>query len=370
MKILLGQLNSNGDCLFATVIARQVKEVDYPDCHLTWAVNSKCRQTVELNPYVDEIWEIPTEKAVSNQEEWEDFIRQVEKRKAAGDFDLFFPTQIVGENWIKYDGGVRSSIYANYPHEIRVSDQPIINLSEQEIENVRRFRTQYQLEKYDQVVLVECGPDSFEASLNPQKACELAIKLSADFKNTAFILSSNKPVASDYPHIIDGSRISFRENAELAKYCDLFIGCGSGISWLTTTNWAKKINSILIINSENPILPSVAFDHKFIGLPVDHLIEIKDSAEALNKLEMCFREIRKSDFATARAAFNETIELTNFSELRKQLRYTLIKKDFRDFFLCLKRYARRNGVKMFFTAEFKNTLLFLSNLLVKKVSKS
>lgn len=370
MKILLGQLNSNGDCLFATVIARQIKEIDYPNCHLTWAVNSRCRQSIELNPHIDEIWEIPTEKAVSNQEEWEDFIRQVEERKRAGDFDLFFPTQIVGENWIKYDGGVRSSIYANYPHKITVSHQPVINLSEEEIENVRRFREEHYLKNYDQVVLVECGPDSFEASLNPQKAYELAIKLSADFKNTAFILSSNKPVASAYPNIIDGSRVSFRENAELVKHCGLFIGCGSGISWLTTTNRAKKINSILIINAENPISPSMAFDHRFIGLPVDHLIEIKDSAEALSKLEACFREIQKSDFAEARAVFNEKIELTNFSELRKQLRYTLIKKDFREFFLCLKRYARRNGIKMFFTAEFKNTLSFLANLAVKKVSKS
>lgn len=370
MKILLGQLNSNGDCLFATIVARQIKEVDYPNCHLTWAVNSRCRQTVELNPYVDEIWEIPTEKAVSNQAEWEDFIRQVEERKQAGDFDLFFPTQIVGENWIKYDGGVRSSIYANYPHKIAVSHQPIIKLSKEEIENVRRFREKHEFEKYGQVVLVECGPDSFEASLNPQRAYELAVKLSADFENTAFILSSNKTVASDYPNIIDGSRISFRENAELAKYCDLLIGCGSGISWLTTTVWAKKINSVLIINAENPILPSMAFDHRFIGLPVNHLIEIKDSAEALGKLEACFRKIYKGDFAEARALFNEKIELTNFSELRKQLKATLINKDIKEFFLCLKRYARRNGVKMFFTAEFKNTLLFLSNSILKKVSKS
>lgn len=370
MKILLGQLNSNGDCLFATVVARQIKEIDYPNCHLTWAVNSLCRQSIELNPYIDEIWEIPTEKAVSNQTEWENFIRQVEEKMAAGDFDLFFPTQIVGANWIKYDGGVRSSIYANYPHEITVSHQPVINLSEEEIENVQRFGEKNELEKYDQIVLVECGPDSFEASLNPQKAYELAVKLTADFENTAFILSSNKPVLSNYPNIIDASRISFRENAELVKYCDLFIGCGSGISWLTTTNWAKKINSILIINAENPILPSVAFDHEFVGLPVDHLIEIKDSAEALDKLEACFREIRKNDFAKARDLYNEEIELTNFSELRKQLRSTIIKKDFREFFLCLKRYARRNGAKMFFTAEFKNTLLFLANLAMKKVSKS
>jgi len=73
IKILLAQLNSNGDCLYATVIAKQIKEVDYPECHLTWAVNSYCRQSVLFNPYVDEIWEIATNKSITSEDEWNDF---------------------------------------------------------------------------------------------------------------------------------------------------------------------------------------------------------------------------------------------------------------------------------------------------------
>lgn len=284
MNILLGHLNSNGDCLFATIIARQIKEVDYPGCRLTWAVNSKCRQSVELNPYVDEIWEIPTEKAVTNQQEWNNFIRQVDDRKTEKDFDLVFLTQIIGDKWINYDGGVRSSIYRNYPNEISVSHQPIIHLSDTEVENVRRFAENHRLSDYRHVVLVECGPDSFEASLNPQSAYELAVKLAADDKKTAVILSSNKQINSIHENIIDGSVISFRENAELTKYCNLFIGCGSGISWLTTSTWAKKLNSVLVINDHNPILPSIAYDHEFLGLPTDHLIEIKDSYATIRSL--------------------------------------------------------------------------------------
>jgi ADP-heptose:LPS heptosyltransferase len=55
-QFLIVQLISNGDCLYATTVARQIKN-DYPNCHLTWAVSSMCRKTLDLNPYIDEIWE-------------------------------------------------------------------------------------------------------------------------------------------------------------------------------------------------------------------------------------------------------------------------------------------------------------------------
>lgn len=356
MNVLLGHLNSNGDCLFATVIARQIKEVDYPGCHLTWAVNSKCRQSVELNPHIDEIWEIPTEKAVTSQAEWNTFIHQVEERKTKKDFDLVFLTQIIGDKWINYDGGVRSSIYGNYPNEISVPHQPVIRLSETEIENVARFAENHRLSDYRHVVLVECGPDSFEASLNPQSAYELAVKLTTDDKNTVVILSSNKKIDSAYENIIDGSAISFRENAELTKYCNLFIGCGSGISWLATSDWAKKLNSILVINDHNPILPSIAYDHEFLGLPTDHIIEIKDSGETIKKLEKCLLKAKRDGFSKARKVFNETVKLADYSELKKQLRAEFIQRDPKGIVLCLWRYFRRNGLQMFFTRQFKDVV--------------
>lgn len=369
MNILLGHLNSNGDCLFATVIARQIKEVDFPGCHLTWAVNNRCRQSVELNPYVDEIWEIPTEKSLTTQAEWDDFVRQVGERKTSGDFDEVFLTQIIGDKWINYDGGVRSSIYGNYPHKITVPHDPIINLSKTEVENVRQFAEKHQLNKYEQVILAECAPDSFATSLNPKSAYDLAVKFIAAGKNTAFILTSNKKIVSSYPNIIDGSEISFRENVELTKYCDLFIGCGSGISWLTTTNWAKKLDSILIINDNNPILPSIAYDHEFLGLSTEHIIEIRDSANTIKRLEACLRTIRRKDFAAARDIFNERVKLTDYSELKKQLKMKFLELDVTGFFLCLRRYFRRNGLQMFFTGEFKEVVQNLSAYIIGKTIK-
>ena len=58
MNILLVHLHSNGDCLYATAVARQIKH-DYPGCTLTWAVASFSKSVVEHNPFVDTIREIP-----------------------------------------------------------------------------------------------------------------------------------------------------------------------------------------------------------------------------------------------------------------------------------------------------------------------
>lgn len=367
-RVLLGHLNSNGDCLFATVIARQIKEADYPNCHLTWAVNSRCRQSVVLNPYVDDIWEIAAEKTLTSEAEWSAFVSQVDEKKKNGEFDFVFLTQIRGENIFNYDGGIRSSTYNNYPHKITVSHQPIVRLSEAEVENVRRFAERHRLEKYERVILIECGADSFDVALTPQAAYELAA--ASDCPNeTAFILSSNKQISSPRPNIIDGSRLTFRENAELTKYCDLFVGCASGISWLATTDWAKKLNMILIINQANAVLPSMIYDHEYLNLPTDHIIEIESDERSMEKLRDCLSAISTDGFAAAKKSFGEKIELTNFAYLAYQLENAFVKLDFAKFFSCLSRSVKRNGIRLVFAPQFREILRSLQRIVKNKLLK-
>ena len=365
-KVLLGHLNSNGDCLLATVIARQIKEIDFPDCHLTWAVNSRCRQSVELNPLVDEIWEIPTAKSLTTQEEWDAFVGEVERRERNGDFDRVFLTQIIGENSMNYDGGIRSSTYNNYPNKIVVPHTPIIRLSETEIENVRQFAEQHELAKYQNVVLVECGPDSFDVELTPQSAYQTALELTADFPDAAFILSSNKRVESTHRNIIDGSVLTFRENAELTKYCDLLIGCASGISWLATTDWAKKLPLILIIKQENGAFPSLIYDHEFLQLPTDHIIEIKNEAGALDKVKNCFAAVQKNGFDHARIEFNEPMRLQNLFHLKWQFELQLSKLNLIKSFAIIRRNTKRNGFRLLFDREFREVIRHLQSVFVNK----
>ena len=72
LRILLGQLGSNGDCLYATILARQIKH-DFPDCHLTWAISSLCRPMIEQNPDVEKIWEVPVNSWSGQEFMWEAF---------------------------------------------------------------------------------------------------------------------------------------------------------------------------------------------------------------------------------------------------------------------------------------------------------
>jgi hypothetical protein len=368
-RVLLGHLNSNGDCLFATVIARQIKEVDYPNCHLTWAVNSKCKQSVFLNPYVDDIWEIPTEKTLTNADEWSAFVSEVENKKKVGEFDFVFLTQIAGENLFNYDGGIRSSTYNNYSHKITVSHEPIIRLSETEVENVKRFAETHRLGEYKQVILIECSPNSFDVALNAQSACQLASDADFDHTKTAFILSSNKRIGSAHQNIIDASELSFRENAELTKYCDLLIGCASGISWLATTDWAKKLDMILVIAEDNEVLPSMIYDHEYLNLPTDHIIEIKSDERSMEKIKNCLRVTSTDGFGSARKLFNEKIKLLNYSYLNRQLETSFADVNFAKFFSCLSRSIKRNGIQILFTSQFIKIIRNLQSRVKNKLLK-
>jgi len=364
-KVLLVHLNSNGDCLFATIIARQIKEVDYPNCHLTWAVNSKCKQSVYLNPYVDDIWEIPTEKTATTSEEWNFFVEQFEDKKRNDEFDFVFITQIIAENWFNYDGGIRSSTYNNYPHKITVPHQPIIRLSDAETASVKRFAEKHQLDKFKRIVLVECGPDSFDVALNQQAAYELASD--ANYNETAFILSSNKPISSSRPNIIDGSELTFRENAELTKYCDLFVGCASGISWLATTDWAKKLNMVLVINQDNAVFPSMIYDHEYLNLPTDHIIEIRNDDHSMRNLKKCLDKIFSEGFDQAKKTFNQKVVSSNYEYVAHQLAAALVGLNFVEFFSRLLKNLKRNGTRIIFTSQFIKIIRDLQYILRNKL---
>lgn len=338
-RILLAHLNSLGDCLYATVIARQIKEVDFPGCHLTWAVNTHCVQAVVLNPYIDEIWEVPTKRTVTTRTEWNNFVERAEHRRKSGDFDVIFYTQIIGENELNYDGGIRSSTYNNYPRKITVSQQPVIRLSEYEVENVKKFAERYQLKKYANVILIECGSESFKSNLNASSAFELAGDIIAQHKNTAVILSSNKKINSNHPDIIDASVLSFKENAELTKYCTLFIGCSSGISWLSTADWAKPLPKIIVTDYSARVCSSMIYDHEYAGLSTDEIIEFQENPSVIENLFRCINLIIPDGFERAKIKYDKTVKLKNYSFV-----YRVSREGFkrREFFRAMEVFRRSN----------------------------
>lgn len=351
MRILLGQLASNGDCLYATTVARQIKH-DYPGCHLTWAIGSMYRHILYNNPDVDEIWEIPLSNISDIFDTWQRFEAEALNRKKIGDFDEIFLTQMYPNNMQNFDRTIRSAIFRGYSKPITVSIAPVIYLSPDEIERVSSFAKAYNLANGSNVILFECSPKSGQSFVNPEFALKVSQKLIDKFPDLKIILSSNISIKSDNEAIIDGSILSFRENAELTKYCALLIGCSSGISWLSTSTWAKPLPMIQLIKKEQSMYVSFIRDHEYHGLPTDQIIEMTECS--VDYLVDCVRMILTKGFEASRSIFNNDIKLENDPYLLNCLNFWF-KRAVRFIFRMLPKYGLVYTGKWLF-----NRLLFLA----------
>lgn len=303
---MLGHLNSFGDCLYATTVARQIKK-DYPGCYLTWAIGSMCKQILDGNPYVDEIWEIHLASIEEIADTWPRFEMEAYRRKKNGDFDEIYLTQIAPGNLQNYDGTIRSSIFRAYPKAITVPVTPVLRLSDTEIDNVRRFVETHHFSDKTQVILFESSPKSAQSDITPEFALMFARKLLELFPDVYIIISSNSPLQTMSDHILDGSVLTLRENAELTKYCSLMIGGSSGISWIATSDWAKPLPMIQLIKAKTIWFASFVHDHEFFGLATDKLIEMADCN--VDKLLACVRIVFTDGFSRARLQFHERIPI-------------------------------------------------------------
>jgi len=303
-RILLGQLGSYGDCLFATTIARQIK-ADYPGCHLTWAVAAKYRSILDCNPDVDEVWELPLATQQGPYQGWEEFQAEALRRKARGEYSEVFLTQLNPANMHHFDGTIRSSIFRGYPRKITVPLAPVLRLRHGEVENVRRFAEENRLPDAEDVVLFECAPKSRQSFVSAEMALGIARGVVSSLPETRFVLSSDGPLHSGDPRIVDGSALTFRENAELTKYCSLLVGCSSGISWLATSGWAKPLPMIQVLTADAEIPNSFALDFARHHLPAENLIEMGDCPAS--EVRSCIESVLTRGPRAAKPRFHRPI---------------------------------------------------------------
>ncbi len=322
-RILLGHLGRRGDCLYATTIARQIKE-DFPGCHLTWAISSMCRSVIEGNPCVDEIWELPLRTNEQIVEAWGAFEREAKERKSRGEYDEIYLIQVHPGNFQNYDGTSRSSIFRGYSKPVTVPVQPIVQLSEEEIEKVRRFADDHQLADKGKVVLFECASSSGQSFVTPDFAFQVAQNVLKNIPDAYFVLSSDIPIQYADRHIIDGSELSFKENAELTKYCCLLVGCSSGISWLATSDWAKPLPKIQLLTRETVMYASMIYDAMYFGLPTDPILEMQDCTADL--VSSCIQMVFDNGFAAAREKYHQDIAL-DLNFYFKQLYCEVLRKN-------------------------------------------
>ena len=314
-RILLAQLYANGDCLLATTIARQIKQ-DFPGCHLTWAISSRCCELLRDNPDVDATWIFeqviaghPAEQDRINRSLWAECEQAARQKLADRAFDhIFLPFSGGFRHLHLYDGTVRGLLFGAYPHPVTVPVAPVLRLDGQEIERVRGFvAARPVMTRRRRVALFECSPKSLQSSVNPAFALELSRRLLAEFDDLCIILSSNLAVATPDERIIDASGLSFRENAELTKYCTLLIGCSSGLTWLSTSEAAKRLPTVQMLSSTANVPNSLAIDHERRGLPTAEIIEMIDPD--IERAFACLVTVLREGFGQARVRFHERLSL-------------------------------------------------------------
>lgn len=289
MNILLIQLGSNGDCLFVTTIARQIKEVDFPGCRLTWMIASSYKQVLANNPYIDAVIEVEAPNREVMIEQRSRIPQLIEEAGRQQQFDEVFVTDFSNntEHWY---GTTRSCLFRNYPKRISVDVRPDMFLSEEEIQNVAAFCAHKDITEHTLNILVESAPQSGQSKMNTLMAMELGAALRNKYPQLRFIISTKEGIKEEAPHIIDGSSLTWRENAALINHCHLLVGCSSGISWLATSRACKTIPFIQSIDPGywgQRLSASFIDDYTFFNIDASHIIELHNpSAKVLlNSIE-------------------------------------------------------------------------------------
>ncbi|MBC7982243.1 MAG: hypothetical protein H7Y02_00155 [Candidatus Obscuribacterales bacterium] len=303
-RILLGQLGANGDCLYATILARQIRS-DYPDAHITWAISTQCAGVLRNNSYVDELWEVPMPDLHSQDIVWRVFEREVGRRLLRHEFDRAYLSQIWPNNFQNYDGTIRPSILRSYGAPITVPIENVIVLDEEERNNVDEFVAQSALATFQHRILFECSSKSGQSFITPSLAQEVAEHLYAVLPSATVVFSTHLPMALRHPNSRYAGGLTLRETAGLTHHCSLFVGAGSGGTVAATSTAAKWLPMIQLLSASTSVFASFAHDLKFYGLPYEQIVEMTQEAPKL--IAQAIALACSEGIASARAAFDASI---------------------------------------------------------------
>ena len=309
-RILLVQLYSNGDCLYATAVARQIKQ-DFPGSHLAWVIAGFCQDIISLNPYVDEVL-VTDEVAKNDVIAFRKFKRKVFKEKKEGKWDRVFITHNMDDNQALYDGTIRGMIFRAYPNPITVPVQPVLVLSNEEKQRVNEFAGKNRLQQFKNIILWEYAPQSGQSVLTFDFVMKAAERITRTRDTCVILSSANSFLGTE--KIIDASSLSVRENAGLTHYCSLLIGCSSGITWLSTSSAAKQLPMLQLLNPQAYFRNAPSVDFARYGISTKELIELVRFDE--DKIVEVISSIIDKGIVTAKEKFNEPLPV-QFNTTRK-----------------------------------------------------
>lgn len=362
-NILLLHLFSNGDCLFATTVAKQIK-FDYPDCRLTWMIASNCKSMIINNPDVDEILEVDMSVHHDKEIVFNQCLKSAKDQQEIGVYNHVFVSQIIGDTFSHYDSCVRTSIYRCYGKPITVSRKPVLILTDEEKDKAISFVNANKLHDYKNLILFECAPLSGQVNFSIDFIKSFASKI-VQRGDTAIILSSAKKIPVDIKGVIDGSPLTIRETVALSEYCTLLLGCSSGITWATTSVESRQIPMVQLLDAKayiyNP--PSIGFSK--VGASTDAIIELYEYD--LQRLISCINNVFDIGFAEAKIKFNQPAK-TNYRIFRG-ITHTFIKrKKYRLLRQFISMNLKENGfdIKMMYMIAKGIVLYPIQSMLNKK----
>ncbi len=342
MKVALVQLAAYGDCLFATLVARQIKR-DHPGCHLTWVIGDKFASILDGNPHVDAVHKI----VLSSRNEafsfgWQKAKAWVADQVRIGNLEKAYFTQIFPNNLRYYDGLIRTTIYGAYGKPITGPHLPELFLTEAENRNVADFAVKHSLREFEHVLLFECGPGSGQSPMTPARAEALAHAVGKSHPEVVFLISSSETLARPTSQVVDASCLTYRENAALARHCTGLVGCFSGITVLTTSTAGKALPMLQILTKPNGIFRwgSVAMDFRRSGLDENRVIEMEEPGDT--RIISCIERWLSESHSAARRQFHEESVLTSadaenaYSFIREQYGKIAAKS-------AMVRFLRANG---------------------------
>ncbi len=303
-RILLIQLFSNGDCLYATTIAKQIK-IDTPNCTLQWLVLKPYTAILKNNPYIDELIVLDKISDENADDTYNRAINLAEQKIKDEQTDKYYFSQILGDNISNYDGCLRRSIFRGYNKTITVDKSPILVLDEEEKNRALTFAQNNNLAKYTNVLLFETSPLSGQTNLSEKEIIEIACAIN-NLEGTCIILSSYKSFDINLPNVFDGSTLSIRETVALTHFCTHLVGCSSGITWASISTAGKQLPMLQLLNANAYYFNPPSIDFKFSNIDETNVIELYNFTPSL--VIDVVKTMLFENVANAREKFNQSVK--------------------------------------------------------------
>ena len=303
-RILLGQLGANGDCLYATILARQLRN-DYPKAHISWAISSQCVDLLRNNPDIDEAWEIPVGGWDQHEAMWRVFEREASRGSIQRDYDLVLLSQIWPNNFQNFDGTVRPSILRSYGRPITVPIENVIRLTAAEIDHVEQFVKEHRLRDFEHRILFECSSKSGQSFVTPELAQEIARRVYEILPSATIVFSTNIPMRLDDERSRYAGTLSLRETAHLTHDCTLFVGAGSGSTVAATSTASRPLPMIQLLSAATSVFASFAHDFEYFGTPGRPVLEMTN--QDAEDIADCIATTCRDGIQTAMSRFDGRI---------------------------------------------------------------